>query len=162
VDFVFSFDSLVHVDADVIASYLSELGRVLKPGGAGFIHHSNVAEFSERLPIDRFLAAHHRLNALVRLALPARQTHGRAHDVSASVFRASAAKAGISCISQEKVNWGGDDVIDCLSTIRKSTGSSSPAVATLKNPHFMREANYLAELAQLYGGIGAERSASRS
>ena len=88
VDFVFSFDSLVHVDADVIESYLSELGRVLKPGGAGFIHHSNVAEFSERLPIDRFLASHHRLNALVRLALPTRQTHGRAHDVSASVFRA--------------------------------------------------------------------------
>jgi ubiquinone/menaquinone biosynthesis C-methylase UbiE len=158
VDFVFSFDSLVHVDAEAIESYLSELGRVLKPGGTGFIHHSNVAERAGRPSIDRFLASPHRLHALFRRPLPVRQTHGRALDVSASVFRAGAAKAGVSCISQEKVNWGGDDLIDCLSTIRKSTGSSPQATATLTNPHFMREASYLAGIAQLYGGAGTDVS----
>jgi ubiquinone/menaquinone biosynthesis C-methylase UbiE len=42
VDFVFSFDSLVHAEADVIESYLTELSRVFSPDGIGFIHHSNL------------------------------------------------------------------------------------------------------------------------
>ena len=33
VEFAFSFDSLVHVEADVIAAYLSQLAKKLKPGG---------------------------------------------------------------------------------------------------------------------------------
>ena len=33
IDFVFSFDSLVHVEAETLAAYLSELARVLKPDG---------------------------------------------------------------------------------------------------------------------------------
>src|SRR3954454_17573590 len=41
VDFVFSFDSLVHAEADVIDAYLGQLARKLTPNGAGFIHHSN-------------------------------------------------------------------------------------------------------------------------
>src|SRR5262249_34368406 len=41
VDFIFSFDSLVHVDWPTLASYLSEIIRTLKPTGAAFIHHSN-------------------------------------------------------------------------------------------------------------------------
>jgi ubiquinone/menaquinone biosynthesis C-methylase UbiE len=42
-DFVFSFDSLVHAEAAVLRGYLAQLGRKLKPGGTGFIHHSNLA-----------------------------------------------------------------------------------------------------------------------
>src|SRR5262245_34586668 len=42
VDFVFSWDSLVHAEADVLASYAAELARVLRPGGHGFLHHSNL------------------------------------------------------------------------------------------------------------------------
>ena len=33
IDFAFSFDSLVHVEAETLAGYLSELARVLKPDG---------------------------------------------------------------------------------------------------------------------------------
>src|SRR5207248_6740177 len=40
IDFVFSFDSLVHAEADVIAAYLGQLARKLAPNGAGFFHHS--------------------------------------------------------------------------------------------------------------------------
>jgi cyclopropane fatty-acyl-phospholipid synthase-like methyltransferase len=39
-DFVFSFDSLVHVESDVIENYLTQLAKKLKPNGIGFIHHS--------------------------------------------------------------------------------------------------------------------------
>lgn len=39
-DLVFSFDSFVHMHANVTASYLHEAYRVLKPGGMAWIHHS--------------------------------------------------------------------------------------------------------------------------
>lgn len=44
VDFVWSFDAFVHMDRDVIGSYLKEIARVLKPGGGAIVHHSNVAD----------------------------------------------------------------------------------------------------------------------
>jgi ubiquinone/menaquinone biosynthesis C-methylase UbiE len=40
IDFVWSFDSFVHMSADVISAYLSEMQRVLKPGGKAIIHHA--------------------------------------------------------------------------------------------------------------------------
>lgn len=40
VDFVWSYDSFVHMDADTIGSYLAEIDRVLKPGGRAIIHHA--------------------------------------------------------------------------------------------------------------------------
>ena len=42
VDFVFSFDSLVHADMHIIQAYISEIRRVLRSGGAAVIHHSNL------------------------------------------------------------------------------------------------------------------------
>jgi len=36
VDLIFSFDSLIHTEADAFASYLLEFRRVLKPGGSGW------------------------------------------------------------------------------------------------------------------------------
>ena len=45
VDFVFSFDSFVHPDRDVVEVYLRQLGTKLKIGGKGFIHHSNFGEY---------------------------------------------------------------------------------------------------------------------
>jgi len=38
--FIFSFDSFVHMTADVIESYIKEIYRTLKINGYGFIHHS--------------------------------------------------------------------------------------------------------------------------
>jgi SAM-dependent methyltransferase len=39
-DLVFSFDSFVHMHANVIEEYIQEIFRVLTPGGYAFIHHS--------------------------------------------------------------------------------------------------------------------------
>jgi len=39
-DFIFSFDSFVHMTEDVIESYISEINRTLKNNGYAFIHHS--------------------------------------------------------------------------------------------------------------------------
>ena len=39
-DLVFSFDSFVHMHANVTEEYVKEISRILKPGGQAFIHHS--------------------------------------------------------------------------------------------------------------------------
>ncbi len=44
ITFVYTFDSMVHFDSDVVRAYLREFYRVLKPGGYGFCHHSNYTE----------------------------------------------------------------------------------------------------------------------
>jgi ubiquinone/menaquinone biosynthesis C-methylase UbiE len=40
VDFVWSFDSFVHMSPDIVRGYLGEFARVLVPGGTGVIHHA--------------------------------------------------------------------------------------------------------------------------
>ena len=56
IDFAFSFDSLVHVESDVLHGYLSQLAQKLTPEGVAFLHHSNVGAYVDRatgqLPAD--------------------------------------------------------------------------------------------------------------
>jgi ubiquinone/menaquinone biosynthesis C-methylase UbiE len=40
VDFIWSYDSFVHMSPDVIADYFREFGRILKPRGHALIHHA--------------------------------------------------------------------------------------------------------------------------
>ena len=40
VDFVWSYDSFVHMESDVILAYFREIQRVLKPSGRAVIHHA--------------------------------------------------------------------------------------------------------------------------
>lgn len=42
VDFIFSFDSFVHIEQDIFSSYIKEFSRVLKPWWICIIHHSNI------------------------------------------------------------------------------------------------------------------------
>jgi ubiquinone/menaquinone biosynthesis C-methylase UbiE len=151
VDFVFSFDSLVHVEADVMESYLSETGRILTSEGAGFIHHSNAAEYSMLCAIVGFLHSFPRLRAIAGRTKLMPNIHGRAMSMSAAKFREYAAQAGIVCTAQERINWGGERTIDCFSTVQKSPTSRSRPFTEFRNPDFMREARYLAQLARLYG-----------
>src|SRR5215475_13304533 len=44
VDFVFSYDSLVHADPTVFDAYFGALSRILTPDGVAFLHHSNLGE----------------------------------------------------------------------------------------------------------------------
>lgn len=41
VDLVYCFDAMVHFQPEIVDAYVTEFARVLKPGGIGFIHHSN-------------------------------------------------------------------------------------------------------------------------
>lgn len=40
-DFVWSFDSFVHIDPKVVFAYLVEISRVLRPGGYAVLHHAD-------------------------------------------------------------------------------------------------------------------------
>lgn len=136
VDFVFSFDSLVHTKRDVVEAYLGELGTKLKLGGKGFIHHSNFGEyansFRERIP-----------QALAKPLIKAKifdWAHHRSPDMTAKLFRALCAKHSLHCLSQELVNWRGRRLIDCFSVIIRGDTSGQTPTRIVRNRNFMREA----------------------
>jgi len=53
IDFAFSFDSLVHAEADILESYASELARVLKPNAIAFLHHSKPRDFDRTFNLGK-------------------------------------------------------------------------------------------------------------
>jgi hypothetical protein len=137
IDFVFSFDSFVHPNRDVVEAYLQELRRKLKVGGQGFIHHSNFGEYvsspRERLPalVTKTLI---KLNILD-------WAHHRNPEMTAELFRDLCAQNGLHCVTQELVNWRGRRLIDCLSLfVRRDSGQRLPPTKVIRNPSFMREA----------------------
>lgn len=149
VDFVFSFDSLVHADASVIEAYLSQLPRILKAEGAALLHHSNLGEYAGSL--SRF-SGYPRVEALLkRLGMVEKSLHWRDAGVSAALVERLAAQSGLACRSQEIVPWGTKRAfIDCLSTIVKSGSPLDRGNRIFRNAGFMREAAYLGRLARIY------------
>jgi SAM-dependent methyltransferase len=136
VDFVFTFDSLVHTKRDVVEAYLCELGKKLKIGGKGFIHHSNFGEyansFRERLP--EAIA-----KPLIKVGV-LDWAHHRSPDMTAALFREFCARAGLHCLSQELINWRGRRLIDCFSIIIRPDNSVQTPTRLIRNRDFMREA----------------------
>jgi hypothetical protein len=136
VDFVFSFDSFVHTNRDVVDAYLRELGTKLKIGGKGFIHHSNFGEYvnspRERLP-----------EVVAKPLIKAKildWAHHRNPAMTADRFRALCERHGLRCITQELVNWRGRRLIDCLSLFERIDATEQKFTTVIRNPNFMREA----------------------
>jgi len=136
IDFIFSFDSLVHAKPEMVEGYLAELVKKLKHGGKGFIHHSNFGEyansFRERLP-----------KALTKLSIKMNLLdwdHRRDRTMTAVLFRDLCKPHGLICLSQELVNWRGRRLIDCFSMIARGDRSQPVATRVIRNRNFMREA----------------------
>ncbi|MBO0695520.1 MAG: class I SAM-dependent methyltransferase [Verrucomicrobia bacterium] len=136
VDFVFSFDSFVHPNRDVIEAYLREFGTKLKRGGKGFVHHSNFGAYAnslrERIP-----------EGLAKPLIKAKildWAHHRNPSMSADLFRTLCAQHGLHCISQELINWRGRRLIDCLSLFERDGSAGNTSTKIVRNPRFMREA----------------------
>jgi SAM-dependent methyltransferase len=136
IDFVFSFDSFVHPDREVVEAYLRQLGTKLKIGGKGFIHHSNFGEYvnspRERLP-----------EALAKPLIKVKildWAHHRNPSMTAELFRVLSEQSGLHCLSQELVNWRGRRLIDCLSMFVRSDSAPENPTKIIRNPNFMREA----------------------
>jgi ubiquinone/menaquinone biosynthesis C-methylase UbiE len=94
-DLVFSYDSFVHMHANVIEEYIKESHRVLKSGGHGYIHHSCLSQGSE--------------NSFQNSA-------GRSN-MSPILFKELVEKYDMEIVSQEPIkfnplnNWDGTDFI---------------------------------------------------
>jgi 2-polyprenyl-3-methyl-5-hydroxy-6-metoxy-1,4-benzoquinol methylase len=156
VDFVFSFDSLVHAEAPVLRSYLRQLARKLRPGGSGFIHHSNVRALTGP-------------NGTVPSWLT--RTNWRGQTMSARLFREYCAEAGLLCQTQEVINWisrsqradrhrpkaNGLPLTDVMSTFVRPGGTLGRADVPQRrtrvyvNPGFADEWRQIVLLTSLYG-----------
>jgi SAM-dependent methyltransferase len=106
IDFVWSFDAFVHMEQSVIAAYMREIGRVLRPGGHAVVHHGNRRHAT--LPLARL----ERLGSLGRLAYRAismgmDESHdGWRANVSARQVAAAAEAAGL--VVERQINEWGD------------------------------------------------------
>lgn len=170
VDFAFSFDSLVHVEADVVAAYLNELGKKLKPGGFAFLHHSNLRAYSNSIwlpktigrpqpigdggksaPMSRGLWLRRRLQSKLTDWGLVNTFDNRAESMCAKVFREACDPAGLECRTQELVNWNhGPSLIDCFSVVTPRNGRTRKPPRLSRNPHFMDEAERARRTAELY------------
>lgn len=137
IDFVFSWDSLVHVEEDVMREYVTQIGRKLKPGGTGFLHHSNIGAYTD---------------ATGRLLVENKNWRGAS--MSAARFRQFAAEAGLATFGQELVEWGQPAFIDCISAFGRPPAGASPRagypVPVVENPRIFEEGRWIAQLATLY------------
>ena len=144
IDFVFSLDSLVHPRREIIEAYLTELGKKLKTGGKGFIHHSNLGEYAsgtrERLPKSV-------RKLLVKAKILDRERH-RDPTMTADLFRALCEQNSLHCITQELINWRSRRLIDCFSLFVRDGSEAQRATRVWRNPNFMREAAQIRRSAQ--------------
>jgi SAM-dependent methyltransferase len=137
VDFVFSLDSLVHAEFDVLNGYISQLPRILRPGGAAFLHHSNFGahrtsafgRLIESTPVVR------RVTPLRNLFGVKPNHHWRARTVSAELVRDFVTRSGLYCSKQELITWGVDFLNDCFTTITKEPSKTE----VIENYRFMEE-----------------------
>ena len=163
IDFAFSFDSLVHAEADVIESYITELSRVLAPNGIAFIHHSNLGSLLSSLFISRLLGKGVRkvpfaLEPLRRAGI-VDWAHVRAKSMTAERFADACYMAGLACVGQEIISWGdGRKLIDCLSLLARPGSRWDRPNVVVVNPDFMGEAVSAHRVASLYGSLGVHQT----
>lgn len=124
VELVFSWDSLVHVEHGPLRSYLRECARVLAPGGAAFLHHSNLGEYAGAL---------HGIN-------PATDLGNRTVSVSAENVRADCHEFGLRCLTQELLQWNKPRYLnDCLSYIVRAAGGAGGETQVIRRKDFSEE-----------------------
>ena len=146
VDFVFSFDSLVHADRDVLSAYLEQLADKLSPTGVGFVHHSNLGSYRRaralalRLPprvLDKLVRRGHLIDLYA----------WRDEHMSAELFKDECGRAGLSCIGQESINWErGPFLLDTISTFTRPGSRWDRPFVGLRNPEFRAGAHRMAAL----------------
>lgn len=105
VDFIWSFDSFVHVEREVIDAYLAEFCRVLKPGGSFLIHHAGKRNWSLKVvPVTRRLGMPGRV--VQRLLSQGRlRDQGCRANVSKEDVAGFTARHGMVVVSQTQ-RWG--------------------------------------------------------
>ncbi len=99
ISLVYSWDSMVHFERTVVADYVREFARVMRPGAWGFVHHSNYGETSADPDIER--APHMRSN------------------LTAELFGRYCSGSGLLRTHFLVFDWGGTPRSDCISLFLK-------------------------------------------
>ncbi|HXP23386.1 MAG TPA: class I SAM-dependent methyltransferase [Candidatus Sulfotelmatobacter sp.] len=97
------YDSMVHFAPEVVAAYLIDAARVLRPGGKALLHHSNYSA----APGKNF-----GLNP-----------HARNH-MSKDLFAAYANEAGLEILESVIIPWAKEPNLDCVSLLRRPRASA--------------------------------------
>ena len=164
IDFAFSFDSLVHVEIEVLSGYLDELARVLTSEGVAFLHHSNYGTYRRSA---------HALAPLQRLSRPSPgrppgprccapgptgvRTGGRRVSPPRGWPKLREQK-GLHCVGQELINWeGGVQLLDCLSVITRAGSRWDHPNNVVKNRLFRLEARAIRRSSSVYNAPDGPR-----
>lgn len=152
VDLVFSFDSLVHVESDVISAYLHEVRRVLAADGTAFLHHSNIGEYREQYEREAALPEEERQRLLAARQLA--PTHWRAFSMTAARFNELAEQAGLRCIAQELIQWSLGRQIDAISVVTLPNSRYDRPRRVIRNADFQVEARSIRSAWNAYSERG--------
>jgi 2-polyprenyl-3-methyl-5-hydroxy-6-metoxy-1,4-benzoquinol methylase len=149
IDFVFSFDSMVHAEADVLETYLAQIATKLTPNGVGFIHHSNLGQYQPALAAIDLIPSE--LKAEIVNPVLLEPTHWRAGSMTAQLFTDYCDRANLQCINQELVNWGNDGLlIDSFSIFTPKNSTWTRDNHVIENLEFMKEADLIKKRSHLY------------
>ena len=88
----------MHFDENIIAGYLPEFARVLRPGGKALVHHSN------------------------RIGDPGRDFRKNPHwrnSMSAELFCDLATREGLAVLEQQVIDWFEVPKLDCVSVLQR-------------------------------------------
>ena len=100
---VFCFDAMVHFEYDAVISYIQDTSRILKRGGRGLFHHSN---------LDKNPGLDYQDNP-----------HWR-NFMSKNLFAHAANRAGLILVEQVTIDWDNSRNIDCLTLVEKPSDGS--------------------------------------
>ena len=168
VDLVFSFDSLVHVEDDVIGAYLKEFSRVLGKDGVAFVHHSNVAAYRTIGGLldglsqignacAKAVVRNTRAKTALNRARQANWHQARGRSMTADRFVELSRDAGLVCIGQEIINWSSPLLIDCISIVTQPGSTWERPNVRTTNRHFLAAARSSATSAQVFLSMEAKR-----
>ena len=59
-------------------------------------------------------------------------------------------RIGLTCVSQEIVNWGTDHLTDCFSVVTLAGSPWARNTVVIENPDFMKEARHIANVSRPY------------
>ncbi len=103
-DFIYSWDAMVHFKYKYLDLYISEFGRMLKKGGYCFIHHSNL-ENCELLSANEKSENYD-------------ENYGWRAKVSKQDVAKLAERNNLEVLEQQNLKWEFDD-LDCITVLRK-------------------------------------------
>lgn len=140
IDFVFSWDSLVHAEKKVLKHYINELSKKLTKGGTGIIHHSNIGTYRNKS--NKLLVYN---------------SGWRAEDMTAKDFVIFCKDSNLICKTQEIFRWSSLAFSDCISYFYKSAQNDNNfTTKTYINKQFINEQWSINSISKLYGSIHSD------